>query len=216
MKKIIFVLLCSLYVTVAGSQQVSNVNFTEIKQKLEADKDLYKSLQKRFTKTDTTLTAEDFQVLYYGQCFQKNYQPYGKDYDNIEKFKKYFLKSDYANALPVALTMIGNNPMDMEMTFKALVCYYELKDEEGKAAMAFRYNNIMGAVYESGDGKTESTAFVVMRISDEYELMANMEVEMTSQALRGMCDVMTLKKNDLGVDKLFFNVSKLFESMMKK
>lgn len=62
--------------------------------------------------------------------------------------------------------------------------------------------------------KTAATAFVVMCISDEYELMANLQVTNTSQSLVGDCDLMKLKENDLGLDKLYFNVSKPLESMM--
>jgi hypothetical protein len=55
-----------------------------------------------------------------------------------------------------------------------------------------------------------------MRVSDEYELMAAMQVQNTSQSLQGTCDVMTLKENDLGLEKLYFNVSRPLMSMMNR
>ena len=81
--------------------------------------------------------------------------------------------------------------------------------------MGLRYNNILSAIFDSGDGKTAATAFVVMCVSDEYEVMASMQVENTAQSLNGNCDVMDLKKNDINIDKLYFNVSKPLEAMMK-
>jgi hypothetical protein len=164
---------------------------------------------------DTSLTKDDYTTLYYGQCYQKNYDPYGSDADNLDKFKKPYLAGEYKEALPFALKMIEKNPLDMKMTFKALVCYHEIKDEDGIQKMKTRYNNIMLSIYESGDGKAAATAFVVMCISDEYELMANLQVEITSQSLVGDCDLMALKQNDLGIDKLYFNISKPFETLAK-
>lgn len=219
MKKLILLagwLFCNLGLF---AQKISNINFDDIKKTLDASPGLYKQLLDRFVQADTTLTKDDYNTLYYGQCYQKNYDPYGNDADNFDKFKKPYLAGEYKDALPFALKMIENNPMDMKMTFKALVCYHKLQDEEGIQKMKTRYNNIMLSIFESGDGKAATTAYVVMCISDEYELMANLQVQNISQSLlkdpAGPCDLMTLKTNDLGIEKLYFNVSKLFDSMTK-
>jgi hypothetical protein len=219
MKKLIIaagLLLCS---SVLFAQKISNVDFDAIKKTLDDSPDLYKNLMNRFKDSDSTLTANDYSLLYYGQCFQKEYNPYGSDRENFEEFKKHYQKEEYEKALPFVLKMIAKNPMDVQMTFKALVCYHYMKDEENKAKMNTRYENILLTIIESGDGKTAATAFVVMKVSDEYELMNNMQVQNTMQSLvqdpAGPCDMMTLKPNDLGLEKLYFNVSKLFESMSK-
>lgn len=204
-------LICSV---ILYAQKVSNVDFTAIKKSLDAAPQLYQQLLDRFVKSDTTLTKDDYNTLYYGQCYQKDYSPYGSDADNLEKFRKHYDAEEYAKALPYAMKIIEKKPLDMQMTFKALVCNHYLKDEENKSKMGNRYNNIMLSIFESGDGKTAATAFVVMCISDEYELMANLQVTNTSQSLVGDCDLMKLKENDLGLDKLYFNVSKPLESMM--
>lgn len=216
-KLILFNLLffCSLYLP---AQKISNVDFDALKKTLDGNPALYNELVTRFKNSDSTLTAADYSTLYYGQCLQKNYNPYGLDV-NADEFRKHYQKQDYEKALPIALRIIDKNPMDVQMTFKALVCYHYMKDEVNKAKMNARYEGILMTIIESGDGKTAETAFVVMKVSDEYELMNNMEVQNTMQSLvrspAGECDMMTLKPNDLGLEKLYFNVSKLFESMSK-
>jgi hypothetical protein len=205
----IYLLLCSY---VLSAQKIANVDFDAVKKSSDSSSGAYKKLLDRFVKADTTLTKKDYTTLYYGQCFQKEYDPYGTD-DNFDKFKKFYQGEDFTKALPYALKMIEKNPMDMKMTFKALVCYYKMNDEAGKFKMGLRYNNIMSAIFDSGDGKTAATAFVVMCVSDEYELMASMKVENSAQSLDGNCDVMDLKKNDLNIDKLYFNVSKPLEAL---
>jgi hypothetical protein len=216
MKTLSFIFLFFLNTSLVFSQKISNIDFDKIKSKLEESGGFYKKLLERFIDADSTLTQEEYNIIYYGQCFQKNYNPYFRDTENFDKFRKHYQENDFAKALPIALKMIGKDPLDMKMTFYTLVCYHGLKDEDGKSKMATRYNGIIRSIFESGDGKSDATAFVVMNVSDEYELMANLEVQNTSQSLRGYCDVMTLKENDLGIKELYFNVSKPLESMMKK
>lgn len=214
MKRTILISALLFLFTSLSAQKISNVDFDAIRKSLDGDPKLYARLTERFRAGDSSLTYDEYRIIYYGQCFQKGYNPYGSDSKNSDAFTKKYLAKEFDKALPYALKMIENNPMDMRMTFKALVCYHQLKDEAGIAKMKSRYNGIISTIFESGDGKSDSTAFVVMCVSDEYELMANMDVEMTSQALVGSCDLMTLKKNDLGLKELYFNVSKPLQSMM--
>lgn len=215
MKKIVLFTALLLSCLCSIAQKASNVNFTSLKKTLEDSPKLYEELLDRFTASDTTLSIDDYYILYYGQCLKESYNPYGADNENFDKFKKHYQTQDYEKALPIALKMIKKDPFNMQMTFKTAVCYHYLKDEVNKVKMLNRYDNIMLTIFESGDGKTEETAFVVMRVNDEYELMSTLKVENTSQSLVGYCDMMSLKENELGIDKLYFNVSKLFESMKK-
>lgn len=219
MKKVVILATLLLACIYLPAQKISKVDFDAIKKSLDADPGLYKKLMGRFVDADSTLTASDYSTLYYGQCFQSNYNPYSSDMVNSDQFKKHYDKEDFAQALPFAMKMLEKDPMDIKMTFKALVCNHYLKDDVNKAKMKARYENLLLTIFESGDGKTAATAMVVMRVSDEYEAMANMEVKNTVQSLShteyGPCDVMTLQSNDLGIEKLYFNVSKLFESMNK-
>lgn len=214
MKKILLLPVLILICVSLSGQKVSRVDFDVIKKSLDDSPKLYQQLLTRFINSDSTLTNEEFSIIYYGQCYQDDYSPYGNDQENFDKFKKHYLEKNYDRALPIALKMIKNNPLDMKMTFKALVCYHQLQDVAGKNNMIIRYNGIMSTIFNSGDGKSDSTAFVVMCVSDEYELMANLQVETISQSLIGSCDLMRLKENDLGIDKLYFNVSKPMASMM--
>jgi len=215
MKKLLFFTVSILAFITISAQKISNVDFDSVKTALDANQGLYKELIDRFKKADSTLSADEFKVLYYGQCFQQNYKPYGGSGKDFDKFKEHYEKEDYKKALPFALKILDDDPVDLKMTFKTLVCYHFLNDPENKAAMQMRYENILYTLFLSGDGKTRETAFVVMRVSDEYEAMNNMQVENSSQSLSGDCDVMTLKKNDYGLESLYFNISKPFGSLKK-
>ena len=215
MKKLLFLTVFIFIFIAISAQKISNVDFDSVKTALDAKPGLYKELIDRFKKADSTLIADEFKVLYYGQCFQENYKPYGGDGKDFDKFKEHYEKEDYKKALPFVIKILDEDPIDLKMMFKALVCYHILNDQENKAAMQMRYESILYTLFLSGDGKTRETAFVVMRVSDEYEAMSNMQVENSSQSLSGDCDVMTLKKNDYGLESLYFNISKPFSSLSK-
>ena len=215
MKKIPALLSLLFFVSTLFAQKISDVDFDSIKKKIDTEPALYKNLMKRFLESDTSLTKTEVDILYYGQCFQPDYSPYGSD-PNAKIFQDHYRKEEFKEALVPALAIIEKNPMDLQMTFKVLVCYHYLHDEVNKLKIATRYNYLLLPIFESGDGRTANTAFVVMRISDEYEMMAHLRVENTLQSLSGDCDVMTLKPNELGLEKLYFNVSKLLETFSKR
>lgn len=208
MKKIAFIAVLLFSSCFSFSQKISNVDFDAIKKKLDADLGLYKQLLDRFIQSDSTLTNEDYYLVYYGQCFQSSYDPNSVDHDNYDKFKKYFSAENYAKALPYAMKIIDKKPLDMEMTLKALLCYHFLNDDTNRLKLLPRYNNIMLTIHRSGNGLSGATAFVSMNMGDNYELMTTMKVEASSSIIKGECVVMTLKENKNHVKEVYFNVSK--------
>ncbi len=213
MKKLLLsagLLLCSF---VPFAQKVSNVDFDAIKKALEGTPGLYQQLLDRFIRSDSTLNSEDYKLIYYGQCFQSNYNPNAIDQENYGKFKEYFSAENYAKALPYAVKIIDKYPLDMEMTLKALLCYYFLNDDSNRLKLLPRYNNIMLTIHRSGNGLSEATAFVSMNMGDNYELMKTMKVEKSSSTTKGECVVMTLKENKNHVKEVYFNVSKPYQAM---
>jgi hypothetical protein len=214
MKKLIFLagwLFCSLTLF---SQKVSNVDFDAIKKTLEDAPGLYKQLLDRFIQSDSTLTREDYYLVYYGQCFQSGYNPNGIDHENYDKFKEYFSTENYVKALPYAVKIIDKKPLDMEMTLKALLCYYFLNDDSNRLKLLPRYNNIMLTIHRSGDGLSQATCYVSMNMGDNYELMTTMKVESSSSTIKGECVVYALKENKNHVKEVYFNNTKPYQAML--
>ncbi|HMK26611.1 MAG TPA: DUF4919 domain-containing protein [Chitinophagaceae bacterium] len=214
MKKIILLAGLLFYSLILFSQKISNVDFDAIKKTLEDTPALYKQLLDRFLQSDSTLSNEDYYLVYYGQCFQSSYNPNDIDHENYDKFKEYFSAENYIKALPYAVKMIDKKPLDMEMTLKALLCYYFLNDDANRLKLLPRYNNIMLTIHRSGNGLSEATAFVSMNMGDTYELMTTMKLEKTSSTTKGECVVMTLKENKNHVKEVYFNVSKPYQAMI--
>jgi len=214
MKKLILSAGLLFYSFIPFAQKVSNVDFDAIKKTLEDTPALYKQLLDRFIQSDSTLSNEDYYLVYYGQCFQPSYDPNSVDHENYDKFKKYFRAENYVKALPYAVKIIDKKPLDMEMTLKALLCYYSLNDDTNRLKLLPRYNNIMLTMHRSGNGLSEATAFVSMNMGDNYELMTTMQVEKRSSKTKGDSVVYTLKENKNHVKEVYFNNTKPYQAML--
>ena len=75
---------------------------------------------------------------------------------------------------------------------------------------------ILDTILSTGDGKTRKTAFCVIDVYQEYELMneifAYYVPEITQQKLlAGGIDCIEFKPNDFGVEKLYFDVNRRFD-----
>jgi hypothetical protein len=214
MKKLVFIIALLFSTGFSYSQKISNVDFDAIKRKLDADPGLYKQLLDLFIQADSTLSNEDYYLVYYGQCFQPSYDPNSVDHENYDKFKEYYSAENYVRALPYAMKIIDKKPLDMEMTLKALLCYYSLNDDTNRLKLLPRYNNMILTIHRSGNGLSEATAFVSMNMGDNYELMTTMKVEWSSSKTKGECVVYTLKENKNHVKEVYFNITKPYQAML--
>ena len=107
------------------------------------------------------------------------------------------------------------NPVNPKISFKLLVCHSVLDDTLKARHYAKRYFPLLDCIYYSGDGNSIETAYVVINVKDEYEILADLELSMTMQSLVGNTDVLTLNTKNQKVEegyekvgKLYFNVSK--------
>jgi len=223
MNKLIISITLSLIVLQIGTaQKVSNINFDEVKALIQDSTSAtwYPTLVDRIQKLDTTLTANDYNLLYYGNVFADCYSPYGES-KKQEKFLKLYGKTEYDKAIKIGQSVIEENPVNLKILFKMLVCYNQQGDKATAKLYARAYFGLLDAIYRSGDGKSVETAYVVGTVSDEYEMLADMELRITSQSLIGHTDLLKIdmksqkgKKKDK-IKELYFDVSKPFEHLAK-
>jgi len=205
-----FFIHCNIY-----AQKVSNINFDEVKQLTQDSNSPYffPKLLSRFIIADTTLTQKEFSLLYYGNSYQKSYSPYGNS-DKKDEFYKFYNKKNYKEAIPIGEKILSENAINLKMSFKLLVCYNELGDTLMAKKFARRYFPLLRVIYHSGDGKSIETAYVVINVDDEYQLLQNEDLESTGQSLIGVTDKLTInttnQKEEPIIKELYFNVSRPF------
>lgn len=212
--KITFISLITLLTLNLSAQKIGTVDFDEIKLLTQdsLSETYYPKLIERFMNFDSTLTENDYKLLYYGNIFTESYNPYGTS--NTEgEFLELYNKQEYTKALPLGMKVLEENPINTTILFKMYVIYYQLNDKENLNNYALLYYGLLSEIYYSGDGKTCETAMVVIKVSDEYEILSEMQVKLEMQSLVGDCDLIEFDTESQITDneqnpikELYFNV----------
>lgn len=222
-------LFCFILVTTTGllfGQQLSNINFDEIQSQTQDSSSpfYYPLLIQRFLQFDTTLTERDFKFIYYGNVYTDKYTPYGTKEDE-KKFTELYKKEKYQEAIPLGQKALLENAVNLNVLYKLLVCFHALGDKATAQQYANLYFGLLGEIYRSGDGESVETAYVVIKINDEYQLLNELELQSVGQSLlaKGPTDLLTIDtknqkkvKGKKKIKELYFNVAKPFGHMAKQ
>jgi hypothetical protein len=215
-----FLLLILVNSSDAWAQKISNVDLDAVR-KYTADSTYafyYPVLKERAIQLDTALTIVEFHYLYYGSAFQDNYSPYVSS-PLEESFYELVKNKDYSGAIEKGLEAFTQNPANPTNALYMAICYQHLKNENLEKQYANTYFSLLRVIYASGTGKKLKKAYVVVRVSDEYLIMNDMDASVNMQALIDETDMLSAtrinKKGKEETIKVYFNVSLLFKSLMK-
>ena len=210
-------------------QQISNINFAEIEeQTLDSSSSFfYPKLVARLASFDTTLSLEDFTHLYFGNVYTEAYNPYGES-EYHEDFLQAYREGRFKEAITFGKKILAENPVNIKITLRMAVCYHSIDQLDTAKLYGFQYAHFLLSILSSGDGASTETAFVVIKIADEYTLMDDMGLTATSQSLisdptNGPTDLMTIskkgqkkRKGKKKIKALYFNVSQPFVYLSKQ
>lgn len=178
-----------------------------------ANTPVYEELFERYSSNDTTLTLEDYIIIYYGQPFQNGYSAYGS-HDSVQVLRNY-LNSDeedinFNKVLEFTNDILGEYPFNIEHIYLNAVAYYNLGEDIESQKWLYKYDKLISTILSSGDGTTENTAMIVIKVSDEYSILSALELEVLSQSLTNKknkyYDYLELKENELGLEGLYFDI----------
>ena len=204
-------------------QQVSLVDFDDVKKKTVDSNSVYfyPQLKKKILKADASITAEDYHYLYYGFVFQPNYVPSGTS-NQKKKFTELYLEKKYKEALAAGEKEIKRNPVDLDLLLKMSISCLEMGKDSLKRKYATLYYSILDVIYNSGDGKDLGSAYVVISVNHEYQILNDLGLKAISQQLITDCDLLNFRKRDQDkvkgrkkIKRLFFNVRMPLLSLSK-
>lgn len=224
MKKLFLVAVFIGIALISYSQQVSRINFDYIKEKTTDSSSVlfYPVLESRLLELDTTLGTDEYEFLYFGHVFSEKYNPYSThDLKNV--MRNEMSEGNYRSALESGWKIFTDNPVSIDINYQMMVCYHRLEVIDTARMFARNYYRFLNAIYESGDGKSVKTAYVVDCVNDEYHILSDMGLSLKQQSLvDGPCDKMEV--NPEGKDTpdefkkvkvVYFNVSKPFETLSR-
>ena len=218
MKKYLTIIIAAISLT-ALSQKPIEIDMEDIESKTTDSLSYlyYPYLLEKYMVFDSTLTQEDFKYLYYGYVYTDMYNPYGR-HEKEEEFYTLYFDKHYNEAIPIGKEILLQYPINTKLIFKMLVCYHQLGEIEMSEKYAMLYYGLIRTIYFSGDGKSQKTAFKVINVSDEYEILSELGLQASGQALIGNCDKLSIdqksqnvKKGEKKIKELYFDISLPFK-----
>lgn len=218
MKHIILFCLCLFCMCTAWTQKMGAPDYKKIEKEISQSSSpyYYDNLLQRYQRGDSTLTLEECRYVYFGQVFQSHWSPMSVNTPE----KKYLLRMSMPDDLDTALaaiakveTILKDDPFNLDIL---MIGFYltnsDLVQDKERAEV---FNNkiviVLNAISSCGNGLTADDAFHVINISHEYAMASVLDLHVKSQALVGACDVLEMQENEYGIEKIYFNVSKILE-----
>lgn len=211
MKKFALLLFLLSVTTFLKAQEGLKIDYSEIKAKVEDKKSnsYYPKLLKRFNDFDSTLTIEDYALVYYGFSFQDDYLKNQPDEGALNKLQK---EENYEGLILEAKKILSVNPVSLS----AIDCLIDALQETGRPETEWkkyqdRFRAIRRVIASSGNGMSCESAYKVIYVSDEYNMIYTyFDVEKVhSQKLSGLCDRFEVDPTEyLPSNVVFFDISR--------
>lgn len=221
MKKLTIIILLTVIAAslFAGNGQFEKPDYKKIGEavKDKQSKFYYPGLFSRYEKADTTLTSEELRYVYYGYFFSKSYSVFGpSDYrDSLAAvIKKDSLgPEDHRKVLQYEKKILASDPFSLrDLNMMAQACIL-MADTLGANQNAVKIQMVVVAILSSGDGKSEETAWHVVSVGNEYDLLKYLGFKFGGgQSLtKGGCDYLQVAQNEYGIDGFYFDVNMLLQ-----
>lgn len=190
MTKYVFLLIALCFFEISFGQDQININFDEIRSKVEDinSESYYPKLLKRFNDFDATLSLQENALIYYGFSFQDDYLKNKPQEEQLDDFAN---KQEYEKLRIECQKILDKNPISLVANNKMGYALFKLgKPESEWKKYQKRYRDFRKVIALSGNGLSCDSAFKVIYVSDEYNIMYDyFEIsKLERQSLSGMCD----------------------------
>jgi hypothetical protein len=203
----------------AQNQEFKAPDYTSLKS-IIIDKNseyYYPKLLERYNDSDTTLTLQDFSILYYGFLFTDSYAPYGHS-DYIDSLKPILDRdtlyvSDYKMIIRYESLILNEFPFNLRDLNILSYCYAQIGDSLASDLTYFKLDMLINTILSTGDGKKEESGWHVISVSHEYDILGVLGFRFGgSQSLTsGGCDYLEVQANEYNIPGFYFDVNKMLD-----
>lgn len=194
-------------------QENIEVNYATIKKYVENQSDDYQQLIERFEANDSLLSLNDYALIYYGHSFTPKYKGSMELWKELETLME---EKKWKEAYILLKECRKKNPVSLKLLIYAVNLASELQREEEVQAYIDKYIKLSSAIISSGDGTSEDTAFKVISVNDEYQILNNVfKVEgLKQQSLVNKCDLMEFESSPYYEGtQIYFDISRSLDYM---
>jgi hypothetical protein len=177
----------------------------------------FQSLLERVKKSDTTV---DFAVMRKLQARLPDYKPYGADPDDHPFAELSAGNLDRAKML--ADYVLGMNYLDLEAHMAAEAVAEKRGDAAAAAHHHYVVKGVLDSIFKSGDGTSLETAFVVVALSEEYAVMAQLGLQLSGQSLlnddagHSYDRLIGVNPKTKAAQEVYFNIDALMGALTKE
>jgi len=131
----------------------------------------YPKLKDKIKNHPSEITTDDCYYLYYGQIFQKDYEPLSF-VANPERpaFDKAVMNGNCGKILGLGISILNRNPVDLTVLLHVANCIKEEKQADTTSFFGQRFKNLLDAILLTGDGKAMKSAIRIVNMGDDYIL----------------------------------------------
>jgi hypothetical protein len=157
----------------------------------------------------------DYLALRNAYAQSAGYDPYGtKLHDPRREMLDAYGRGDCAAVLAKAESIFAQNFVDAEAHLAASLCHGKLGNEDAGRRERAHARGLIDSILNSGDGRNEKSAFVVVQIAEEYTVLKVLGLRPVTQALihadGHSYDRFETKSSDTGEKGgVFFNIDRL-------
>jgi Domain of unknown function (DUF4919) len=157
----------------------------------------------------------DYQALRFAYAAKPDFNPYGlTGASHRDAMFKAYQAGDCATAVKEASQLLDVNFVNIDGHINSDMCYSRLGNEAKRAREHAIAAGLIHSIVDSGDGKTQQTAYVVISVDEEYSLLRVLGLKPGRQSLiQGdghNFDQLDATKPDGQTQSLFFNVDRVF------
>ncbi|MBK6267456.1 DUF4919 domain-containing protein, partial [Marivirga sp. S37H4] len=165
MRQLILILFFYGISLLSYGQNEIEIHFDTIKSKIENKKadTYYPKLIKRFNDFDTTLTLDDYALIYYGFSFQDDYI---KNKPDETELKSALESNNYGKVIKGCQKILDKNPVSLFANNNMGFALYKLDRPESEwLKYQSRFRALRKLIVYSGNGLSTETAFKVIYVS---------------------------------------------------
>ena len=213
-------LLCTLLTVNAQEEFFNAPDYSQIEQNIKhtSSSYYYPKLMEKYLSAEPQMNNEEARHLYYGYVYHQNYQPADTSVYNSKLAETLargsFTGRDYEEILQYSDALLLEDPFNLR-ALNAKMLVYAQEDNTGAYKKAAQQRRIVqNAIVSTGDGMSEYTAFHVIKVAHEYDILPFLGYSFGGEdkILRGKkVNYLTLGDNRFGVERVYFNISPVID-----
>jgi hypothetical protein len=196
-----------------SAQEFAEPDYKEIRQATTNTKspNYYPRLMRRYLKCDSTLSLQQYRYLYYGFTLQEDFVPYQLASQPLLACRKQILAQQndaqvYERAIKLSEAALENNPFDLLAISTLAVSYLQRGDTTNFQLWNAKQNSLLDVILSSGDGDAPESAFHVINVEHEYEIINRLGLVIEADSLcNSSIEYLRVRENAEGERGFYFN-----------